>query len=535
MNDDKLTANRYRLQRELGYGGVGVVWLATDMESGGAVAVKILHDQHARDDAYVRRFHRGAEIEQRLAHPNIVRVLDEGRDGDQHFLVMEYVEGQTLAELLQERGRLSEEQARSVVQQVGAALGAAHRAGVIHRDIKPGNILIAKDGTVKVTDFDIARAEDATRMTRTGLFMGSVHYMAPEAFASKTDIRSDLYALGVVAYEMLTGRVPFDADTPLAVMRQHESQPTPELGRLRDERFRQVVQRLLSKRPEERLQTPQDLLDVLEGRREPAAAPVAQAGGGAGRPPDETRRLGWPGAGWFRDRRIRYGSLAVMAMVVVVAVVLIGAMTLGGDSGDNLGREVLSGEVGPDSSDGGGTGSDSENPVATNTPGGPTDTPRPTITPGGPPTDPPTDSPADPPTDPPTGPPTDPPTDPPTEPPSEPPTNPPSDPPSEPSTDPLTGCSGSDSDGDGIADACEPVGCWGTAGGSVDQSGCSNDQVDPDNDNVCEYGYSVDTRWCSGTDVVGCWNTGGAAVDQSGCSDDQVDPDQDDVCEYGYS
>ncbi len=326
MSVGTVLSTRYRLEREIGSGGIGTVYRATDLRTGATVAVKVLHPHLAKDPDFVRRFHRGARIARKLEDPNIVRVLDHGRDGGQQFLVMELVEGKTLLDVLSTRAKRSDKEARSIVRQVALALDAAHQQGVVHRDIKPGNILVTKDGVAKVTDFDIARAIDATRMTRTGLFMGSVRYAAPEAFSGRADIRSDIYSLGIVLYEMLTGRVPFDADTPLAVMEMHRTTEPPgleQLDRLGEGTLAAVVQRCLEKRPEERFQDPRKLLLALEGRA--AAEPRRPKA-----PPPGPR---WPLPDWLRQPYARY-VLAGSGAILAVVLALVGGNVLfsGGES-----------------------------------------------------------------------------------------------------------------------------------------------------------------------------------------------------------
>ncbi len=323
MSVGSLLQGKYRLERKVGSGGIGTVYQATDLHTGANVAVKILHSHLAEDADFVRRFHRGARIARKLEDPNIVRVLDHGQDGERQFLVMEFVEGKTLSDVLSSRGKRSDKEARSIVRQVAQALEAACRQGIVHRDIKPGNILVTKDGVAKVTDFDIARAIDATRMTRTGLFMGSVRYAAPEAFSGRADIRSDIYSLGIVLYEMLTGRVPFDADTPLAVMEMHRTAEPPglaELDRLGEGTLAAVVQRCLEKRPEDRFEDPHKLLLALEGSAA-EAAPLPQRFVG----------FGWPWEPSPRILTLLAGAAGLLTVLFVIGWAFNNAM--GDDSG----------------------------------------------------------------------------------------------------------------------------------------------------------------------------------------------------------
>jgi len=259
----------YSIGDKLGSGGMGTVYRAVDSRTRQTVALKVLHPHLADDPDYVRRLQREARIAIELDCPYTVRVFDYGQHGDQHYLAMEFVEGQTLAKLMAERGKLTPDQARTIATHIALALDAAHQKGIVHRDIKPGNILIDKDGTAKVADFGIARDTGSTTITKTGFFLGTVQYSSPEALVGKTDIRSDIYSLGIVLYQMLSGRVPFEADTPLAVMDMHRSQEPlglDELETTAGSALGAVVRRCLAKRPEERYQSPRELLLYLDAR-----------------------------------------------------------------------------------------------------------------------------------------------------------------------------------------------------------------------------------------------------------------------------
>lgn len=223
---------RYQVLRRLARGGMATVYEAVDLRLDRGVAVKVMHAALAADDdEFVARFRREAKSAARLAGPHVVAVTDQGRDGDVVFLVMELVEGRTLRDVLRERGRLSGQQALEVLEPVLAALSAAHRAGVIHRDVKPENVLLGDDGSVKVADFGLARAVDESPMHATaGILLGTVAYVSPEQVSRRVaDARSDVYAAGIVLFEMVTGRPPFDSDNALSVAYQHlhESVPAP--------------------------------------------------------------------------------------------------------------------------------------------------------------------------------------------------------------------------------------------------------------------------------------------------------------------
>ncbi|MBE1535181.1 Stk1 family PASTA domain-containing Ser/Thr kinase [Actinomadura algeriensis] len=224
----QLLDGRYRIESRIARGGMATVYLARDSRLDRVVAVKVMHAGLASDDDFVDRFIGEAKAAAALSHPNVVAVYDQGTDGERGYLVMEYVAGRTLREALTARGRFGPRAALEIMQPVLAALGAAHRAGLVHRDVKPENVLITEDGQVKVTDFGLARAESASRMTKTGLIIGTVGYLAPEQVTSgSADVRSDVYAAGVLLFELLTGRLPHEADTPLAVAYKHVNETVP--------------------------------------------------------------------------------------------------------------------------------------------------------------------------------------------------------------------------------------------------------------------------------------------------------------------
>ncbi|NNE74573.1 MAG: serine/threonine protein kinase, partial [Acidimicrobiales bacterium] len=222
-------SGRYELHRQLAKGGMADVFLARDQLLDRPVAVKVLFPSFARDAAFVARFRREAQAAANLSHPNIVNVFDWGEEDDTYFIVMEYVEGRSLAEILRAEGPLHPDRAAEIATDVAAALSFAHRNGLVHRDIKPGNVLVAPDGHVKVADFGIATAiagpagEAADDdLTRTGMVMGTATYFSPEQAQGKAvDPRSDLYSLGVVLYEMLVGQPPFKGESPVAIAYQH--------------------------------------------------------------------------------------------------------------------------------------------------------------------------------------------------------------------------------------------------------------------------------------------------------------------------
>ncbi len=277
-----LFADRYRLERKLGSGGMADVWLAEDQELGRHVAVKILHERYANDEQFVERFRREATHAAGLSHPNIVSIYDRGVAGGSYYIVMEYIEGRTLKELIVTRGPCPVPVAISYTRQILAALRYAHKNGIIHRDIKPHNVLVDREGRVKVADFGIARA-GASEMTEAGSIVGTAQYLSPEqARGAPVDESSDLYSTGIVLYELLTGTVPFTGETPVEIAMKHLSQ-TPEAPSARRQDIPHdldlVVLRALAKEPAERYRTAAELDRDLElvARGDPVGAETATA------------------------------------------------------------------------------------------------------------------------------------------------------------------------------------------------------------------------------------------------------------------
>jgi tetratricopeptide (TPR) repeat protein len=262
-----LIGNRYKIIRELGSGGMARVYLAKDDRTLSLVAVKILHPQLSENFTYIQRFNREARMAMNLSNPYIVGVLDYGADRDDHYIVMEYVEGKTLGEVLREEGPLPWERALTIAYEAGRALREAHRQHIIHRDIKPTNIMITPQGMARVLDFGIARGADLPDLTRSG-FMGSPRYISPEhAKGERVDIRSDIYSLGVALYEMLSNRLPFEGESPWPIINQHVSAEPPALGEFCEDLPQEVerlAHKMLAKAPEERFQTPSELLRAIE-------------------------------------------------------------------------------------------------------------------------------------------------------------------------------------------------------------------------------------------------------------------------------
>jgi eukaryotic-like serine/threonine-protein kinase len=288
---NSLFDDRYRIVRRLGSGGMANVYLAEDQELGRRVAIKILNDRHAGDEQFVERFRREAKNAAGLSHPNIVSIYDRGEAEGTYYIAMEYLDGRSLKELIVKRGPAPIGIAVDYARQILAALRFAHRNGVVHRDIKPHNVLVDAEGRVKVTDFGIARA-GASQMTETGSIIGTAQYLSPEqARGAQVDQTSDLYSLGIVLYELLTGTVPFTGDTPVEIAMKHlsavpepPSAKRPEVPPALD----QVVLRALAKDPAQRYQSAEemdaDLERVARGlavsrETEEAATTVLRGGG----------------------------------------------------------------------------------------------------------------------------------------------------------------------------------------------------------------------------------------------------------------
>jgi eukaryotic-like serine/threonine-protein kinase len=264
---DTLFDGRYRIQRKLGAGGMADVYLAEDQELGRRVAIKILNSRHGNDDQFIERFRREAKNAAALNHPNIVSIYDRGEAEDTYYIAMEFLDGRTLKELIVGRGAAPINVAIEYARQILSALRFAHRHGIVHRDIKPHNVLVDGEGRVKVTDFGIARA-GTSQMTETGSIVGTAQYLSPEqARGGEVDPRSDLYSLGIVLYELLTGKTPFDGETPVEIAMKHLSTAPKPPSRLRSDippELDMVVLRALAKNPDDRYQSADEMEADLE-------------------------------------------------------------------------------------------------------------------------------------------------------------------------------------------------------------------------------------------------------------------------------
>lgn len=266
--EGKLLGNRYEIIEKIGNGGMATVYKAIDKVLKRNVAVKILRDEFTTDEEFIKRFEVEAQSAARLTHPNIVSIYDVGVEDNLHYIVMELIQGKTLKEIiLEEKGPLPWKWSVNVAIQIASALEMAHRNNIIHRDIKPHNIIITEDGIAKVTDFGIAKAASNSTITAFGTTMGSVHYFSPEhARGGYTDAKSDLYSLGVVLYEMVVGRVPFDADTPVSVALKHMQEKPKEPREVNPNvpiAVNKIIMKALQKDPNLRYPTATEMLQDL--------------------------------------------------------------------------------------------------------------------------------------------------------------------------------------------------------------------------------------------------------------------------------
>jgi eukaryotic-like serine/threonine-protein kinase len=332
----EVIAGRYELLELIGKGGMSSVYKAHDRLLDRQIAVKILHPHFTEDEEYVERFRREARAVAQLSHPNIVTVIDRGEDEGRQFIVFEYVEGENLKQRLERTGPMEVRDALLLALQMGRALAFAHGRGLIHRDVKPQNVLLNADGQAKMTDFGIARSVDVQGVTITGTVLGTSEYIAPEqARGQRVDAQTDVYSLGVVLYELLVGGVPYEGETFVTVALKHVNEPIPPVLERRPDlpsRVALAVERAMAKSPDDRFPSMQELVDELEAclaeldpgdeqatmiTRRPVAAKQAR------QPRRRKRRLGvlWPIA-------------AVLAVLAVAGLAALGAIALRDDDDD---------------------------------------------------------------------------------------------------------------------------------------------------------------------------------------------------------
>ena len=331
-----LLANRYRLDEKLASGGMGTVFLASDERLGRRVAIKTLKEELAENPQFVERFRREARAIGALSHPNIANVSDYGEDGGTHYIAMDYIEGRDLARILRTEAPLDPERAVAICSEICEALAHAHEAGIVHRDIKPANVILDESDRVKVTDFGIARATGDSTLTATGSVIGTVQYIAPEqATGTKVGPQADLYSLGVVLYEMLTGSVPFTADTPIATAMRHVTDDVPPPSRLNPQvvlGLDEVVGQATAKDPDHRFTSAAEMGAALRDCLRSAhtvtlggtvPSPLASSAAAPTTPTevDEQEAVStvWPIPGDRYDP-VRLGRIVIVAFVVVAII-----------------------------------------------------------------------------------------------------------------------------------------------------------------------------------------------------------------------
>jgi eukaryotic-like serine/threonine-protein kinase len=328
---ETLGGGRYRIERVLGSGGMAIVYLARDLELDRPVAVKLLAENLAGDEAFRERFLREARHAAALSHPNVAAVFDAGEEDERPYIVMEYLDGETLAEVIARRGPLEPAEAVELALQACAGLEHAHRAGLVHRDVKPQNLLLGGDGAMKLVDFGIARAAESTRLTEIGTVLGTAAYLAPEQAAGEdVGAAADIYSLGAVLYELLSGRPPFEFGSLAELAsRQREGAVTPlrDLAPAVPEELEEIVMRSLARKPEFRPASAREFASKLAAASpaEPTeplatmAVPTAVA---------QPRRYG--GLSALTPLQLWLGVAAAAALLVTLAGV--GVSAVGGDS-----------------------------------------------------------------------------------------------------------------------------------------------------------------------------------------------------------
>jgi len=316
-----LIGERFRLEEKVGSGGMSSVYRAYDPTLERLVAIKMMHRDISSDPDQLERFRREARAVARLNHPHVVTVIDAGEDEGAPYIVFEYVEGETLKERIRRLGRLPVSEAVAYAIEIGRALDCAHDNKLVHRDVKPQNVLIDRDGRAKVTDFGIARSMEAQGLTATGRVLGTTDYVSPEqALGHEVTAQSDIYSLGIVLYEMLTGEAPFQADTQVAVAMKHVREPLPDVQRRRPEisaSLAAVVERATAKETPNRYATVAELVHDLE---EVLAIEAARTGQATGEATTVLRSLSGDTAD-FAPQRLRHPRRALFLSIAVLAVV----------------------------------------------------------------------------------------------------------------------------------------------------------------------------------------------------------------------
>jgi eukaryotic-like serine/threonine-protein kinase len=338
VGDDRI-ADRYDLEEVVGSGGMSAVYRAHDTLLERNVALKILHEHFTDDEEYVARFRHEARTVARLSHPNIVTVIDRGEDAGRQFIVFEYIDGENLKEFLERTGPLPVRRALELAIEIAHALAFAHQHGLVHRDVKPQNVLLNGDGRAKVTDFGIARSLDVERgMTQTGTVLGTSNYIAPEQASGRpVDAHTDVYSLGVVLFELLTGEVPFPGENFVAVAMKHINEQPPSLVEKRPDvplRLAAAVDRALEKDPHERFPTMDDFAAELDACLAELGDPDADATFIVRTP---VVRDGAVHRGRAARRRSWWPLVVALIGAAAVAAVVVGVLALGGSNGKHAG------------------------------------------------------------------------------------------------------------------------------------------------------------------------------------------------------
>jgi eukaryotic-like serine/threonine-protein kinase len=340
---DDLIAGRYELEQLVGSGGMSKVYRAHDRLLERTVALKILHEHYSQDDEYIERFRREARSVAQLAHPNVVTVIDRGEHEGRQYIVFEYVEGENLKQLVEREGPLPARQVIELGLQVARALASAHARGVVHRDVKPQNVLLSEEGVPKVTDFGIARSSDVESVTLTGTVMGTSEYLPPEqARGEPVDVRSDVYSLGAILYELCTGDVPYPGENPVSVAVRHLHEPVPSVRERRRDipsRLDAAIRRALAKDPAERFGSMDELIGELQ-------ACLRALGGDAEETivlpaPAQTRRARRRPRKFVRALVLSLLALLLVGAAAVGAFALVGVFDSGnGDGGSRAGAPI---------------------------------------------------------------------------------------------------------------------------------------------------------------------------------------------------
>ena len=360
-----MVAGRYELEEVVGQGGMSTVYKARDSLLERNVVLKVLHQQYNEDEDFVERFKREARSVAQLQHPNIVTVIDRGEEAGRQYIVFEFIDGENLKELVVRKGRLGVRDSLEIALEVARGLAFAHDHGLVHRDVKPQNVLLNGDGRAKVTDFGIARSLDVDRgVTQTGTILGTSNYIAPEqASGQPVDAHTDVYSLGIVLYEMLTGELPFPGESFVAVAMKHIQEPSPNVLDVRGDvplRVAEMIDRALEKDPEHRFPT----MDAFAAEIEAALAELDRGEDGA-------VTMVVPAAQRLRPQKHRKPVSPVPLLIgllgaLAIAAVIVGLLTLRGGGQDvPVGKPITITGVGAYDPYGDGTEHDSEAPNAT--------------------------------------------------------------------------------------------------------------------------------------------------------------------------